>query len=97
MEKLTERYSCGHRRTKKGKHACPKCRAKREAVYRRKHVPQAVASEKRRKASLARIEKALKDTEGMSLSDIGAKLGVTRQRIFQLLRWREKQLHKAAG
>jgi len=112
--KLTERYSCGHQRTEKGKHACPACLAARRAVaaerYRGKarakyqarprkpkepastRRPQAIISAERRAATIARIEAAIDGANNWQ--EIAARLGgVTRQRVFQVLRWLDEQKH----
>lgn len=89
--KLTERYFCGHLRTVKGKHVCPACLAQRRAA-KHQHVPMAIVAAKRRQAATARIQVVLEGLrQGLSLAEIGAKLGVSRQRVFQLLRWWEQQ------
>ena len=85
-------YSCGHPRTEKGKHTCAACRALRQAA-RAAHQPQKVISARRRKAALLRIEEALHSARNRR--EMAARLGVSRQRVHSLLKWREKQL--AAG
>ena len=47
-----------------------------------------IAAEKRTLA-LARINRLLEGTQGMTLTQIGAKLGVSKQRVFQMLRYRK--------
>ena len=79
------RYSCGHLRTEKGKHRCPKCRA--DAAKNGSRPMSAVAAE-RRAAAIARITAAIDGTSDWKV--IAARLGgVSRQRVFQLLRWLE--------
>lgn len=96
---LTERYSCGHPRIEKYKHVCPACRAQRAAAskaeYRAQHVSQRAISEQRKKAALARIDTLLSLAKNLTLSQIGRQLGISKQRVHQLLRWRDKQLEKA--
>ncbi len=91
------RYSCGHLRTEKGKHACPECLAARRAIAaekyraraRAKHNPQAVVSAERRAAAIARIKAAIEGTHDWKV--IAARLGgVSRQRVFQLLKLLER-------
>jgi hypothetical protein len=111
LTKPPPRYSCGHLRTEKGKHACPTCLAARRALaqerYRAKarvkhHVeagqpkevapsgrPQVVVSAERKAAAIARIQAAIDGTSNWQ--EIAARLrGVSRQRVFQLLRWLER-------
>lgn len=105
------RYSCGHPRTEKGKHACPECLAARRAIAaekyrakaRAKHNgkpgqakeaapagrPQAVVSAERRAAAITRIKAAIDGTHDWKV--IAARLGgVSRQRVFQLLKLLER-------
>ena len=112
LTKAPPRYSCGHLRTEKGKHACPACLAARRVAalekYRvkaraRHHIkpgqtkeaaplgrPQAIVSAERKAAAIARIKAAIDGTHDWKV--IAARLGgVSRQRVFQLLRWLELQ------
>jgi hypothetical protein len=84
------RYSCGHLRTQKGKHACPACLAARRAIAAEKYRPQAIVSAERKAAAIARIKAAIDGASDWHV--IAARLGgVSRQRVFQLLKWLERQ------
>jgi hypothetical protein len=83
-------FSCGHPRTEKGKHKCPKCRAAGQGEKRARHVSLEIYSAKRAAAALARIDEVVRCARNRR--EIAARLGVSRQRVHQLLRWRETQL-----
>ncbi len=99
--KLTEKYSCGHLRTEKGKHLCPECRLEREEQRRSRskkdagakvpvHRPRKVVSVERKAAALERIGKAIDGAK--SRKEIADRLGknLSRQRIAQMIRFWEK-------
>ena len=75
--------------------AAPNARPPGKAEYRAQHVSQRAISEQRKKAALARIDTLLSLAKNLTLSQIGRQLGISKQRVHQLLRWRDKQLEKA--
>ena len=79
---LSPTHSCGHPRVQKGKHLCPDCWSKRRVSKR----PRSVA---RRERALARIMRIFIENESLTTEQIATKLGVSTQRVLEMVVWLE--------